>query len=226
MRMLLVTRRVRTTLQVILTLSALLRLLRCQETLFLLRVYIGNVTLLRLEVVRHRLCLVLIAAFLEHRLAILVAQRIQAIHSMHRRTVHVHVDILRRQVDVLVLHIRIAIQISRLRVHEERHRVLRRIDHRSLQRTLLLRSLDTVLSRSHRIIPLHRTRLLLPNPVLTVKLRLQRIQVQQQRIRLRHRHHRIHFRYRHHRILLRQDDTVYAINSMMADNSVELADQW
>ena len=117
---------------------AFLRLFRRDEPFFLSRVKVGDESFLCLEVVGYGLGLVFIAAFLEDGFAKHVAKRVKTIGGMHDGTVHVHANVFRREVDVLILHICIAIKVCVFSVHEKCHGVGGCIDNRSIECALLL----------------------------------------------------------------------------------------
>ena len=81
-------------------------------TFALLGDYIGDITLFRAEVVAHGLRLVLLLALLEERVTELLSDGIQSELRIDNATVHVHLNQLRLQFDILVFHVAFTKQIG------------------------------------------------------------------------------------------------------------------
>ena len=130
--MLFVARRISPMLQIQHARGVALRALAGQEAVLLLGVNVADVAFLRLEVERHLLALILVVAHLEHRHAVNIAQRVGDAHGMHHIAVHVDIHLLALQVHVLILHVGLAVKMSRARGGVIHYRVVRRILHRGV----------------------------------------------------------------------------------------------
>ena len=125
-------------IQVHIAVSVALRNLRRHITLILLRVNIGDESLLRLEVKGHRIVLIGVFTHFEYGRAKLLSCRVARTSSMHQTGVHRHVNLVARQIHILVFYVRLTIQESQLRVTHIHHRVFGGILHRSIDTILAL----------------------------------------------------------------------------------------
>ena len=108
-------------------------------TLALLGDHVGDVTLLRLEVITHGLRLILLLAILEKRIAKLIPDRVEAEFGVHHTAVQVHLDQLGLQFYILVFNVSFSIQVGPI-PGGHHHRVRRLISHGSVQTGLFLRN--------------------------------------------------------------------------------------
>ena len=100
-----------------------------QVTIALCGVYVAYKTLFRLEVKRHRLALILVAALLVHGFLCIHARRIAQSHGMHEVAVEAHCDFGGVERHVLIFHVGFAVERGKARVCVVHNRVLRRIFH-------------------------------------------------------------------------------------------------
>ena len=100
-----------------------------QVTVALRGVYVAYKTLFRLEVKRHRLALILVAALLIHGLLCVHARRIAQSHGMHKVAVETHRDFVGVERHVLIFHVGFAVERGEARVRVVHNRVLRGIFH-------------------------------------------------------------------------------------------------
>ena len=114
-----------------------------QIAVFLLGVHIADQAFLRLEVEGHRVVLVGVLPHLKHGLADQHAGRVGLWRGMHHTTVEAHVDFCALQVHVLIFHVGITIDVSRLRRGHIDQRVVALILHRGID-GILLRTVQTV----------------------------------------------------------------------------------
>ena len=87
-----------------------------QVTVALSRVYVAYKTLFRLEVKRHRLALILVAALLVHGFFGIHARRVAQSHSMHKAAVETHRDFGGVERHVLIFHVGFAVERGEARV--------------------------------------------------------------------------------------------------------------
>ena len=100
-----------------------------QVTVALRGVYVAYKTLFRLEVKRHRLALILVAALLVHGFFGIHARRVAQSHGMHKAAVETHRDFGGVERHVLIFHVGFAVERGEARVGVVHNRVLRGIFH-------------------------------------------------------------------------------------------------
>ena len=121
----------------------LLRSVRNHISLTLLGYHMPDITFLRADVIGHLIGLVTVVLVLENRSTDPFVVH-AVIHSLRKdkTAVQIHADKFRSQLHRLVFHLALTVQV-RITVLGHHHRVRRLVEHRSGQRTLLLRP-DTV----------------------------------------------------------------------------------
>ena len=98
---------------------SLLRLFAEDETFLLLRRHIGDETLLRVEVVGHRLRLIFVTTLFEHRFSLQHTRRVGHAVGIHQTAVKAHLDALGLQLDVLIVNLRITVEVGTVLAHHE-----------------------------------------------------------------------------------------------------------
>ena len=132
----LVTRCITAVLQEQLALTVTLGQLGSHEAIFLLGIDIADKTFLGLEVKGDGVVLVGIVTHLKYRCAELLTRRVLRTRSMHQTRVQRHVNLVARQVHVLIGYVRLAKQMSNTRLCLVGQRVLSRVCHRSVDAIL------------------------------------------------------------------------------------------
>ena len=113
------------------------RQLTGQVTFLLLGIHLGDQTLLRLEVKGHGIALIFVAAHLEDRcLGQLMGRGVYRARRMHQATVEAHIDLIAREVHILVFHRRLSKKVSQTRLRLIGQGIVGRILYRRVDTTL------------------------------------------------------------------------------------------
>ena len=95
-----------------------------------MRIDVFNQAFFRLEIERHRVVFVGVAADLEHWRSREFAQRVGHTRRIDEARVQIHMDLLALEVHVLVFHVRLAVKIGHFRASVIDDRVVRNVFHR------------------------------------------------------------------------------------------------
>ena len=138
MRLLGITRRIFATLRIQQTRRITLALRRLHETLALLRIYIRYKRLLRLEIIAYPVRFILIRTLPERRFEQRIPHTVLATEGMHQARIQRYINLVRRKLQVLIVHLTIAEQVGTTVLQIKANRILSHIIHWIVQRTLTL----------------------------------------------------------------------------------------